>query len=202
MAKPAQQSMEAHLVEDSDEETGLEEMDVEANLCCPDALSAVLSTVFSPCWLCSLKMISQNERAVAWICGIFFHLFEVEVIHHFRGIYRGYLAISLYNIYIHLFFLCFLNPLIFIQFVESARILTPLDATPKAVLVWGKYVGSINEPGIHVVNPCGVEIRRVDTVRKTLDVREVSVTDKDGNPIYISGNIAYKIPAGICLTSS
>lgn len=133
-----------------------------------------------------------------------FHLFEVEVIHHFRGIYRGYLAISLYNIYtfIHLFFLCFLNPLIFIQFVGSARILTPLDATPKAVLVWGKYVGSINEPGIHVVNPCGVEIRRVDTVRKTLDVREVSVTDKDGNPIYISGNIAYKIPAGICLTSS
>ena len=62
------------------------------------------------------------------------------------------------------------------------------------MLVWGKYVGSINEPGIHVVNPCGVEIRRVDTVRKTLDVREVSVTDKDGNPIYISGNIAYKIP--------
>ena len=75
MAKPAQQSMEAHLVEDSDEETGLEEMDVEANLCCPDALSAVLSTVFSPCWLCSLKMISQNERAVAWICGMLRSIF-------------------------------------------------------------------------------------------------------------------------------
>ena len=75
MAKPAQQSMEAHLVEDSDEETGLEEMDAEANLCCPDALSAVLSTVFSPCWLCSLKMISQNERAVAWICGMLRSIF-------------------------------------------------------------------------------------------------------------------------------
>jgi len=62
-----------------------------------------------------------------------------------------------------------------------------------AVLVWGKYVGSINEPGIHVVNPCGVELRKITTVRKTLDIRQVSVTDVDGNPIYISGNIAYRI---------
>eukprot|EP00441_Pelagodinium_beii_P038366 CAMPEP_0197629018 /NCGR_PEP_ID=MMETSP1338-20131121/7059_1 /TAXON_ID=43686 ORGANISM="Pelagodinium beii, Strain RCC1491" /NCGR_SAMPLE_ID=MMETSP1338 /ASSEMBLY_ACC=CAM_ASM_000754 /LENGTH=278 /DNA_ID=CAMNT_0043200025 /DNA_START=47 /DNA_END=883 /DNA_ORIENTATION=+ len=62
-----------------------------------------------------------------------------------------------------------------------------------AVLVWGKYVGSINEPGIHVVNPCGVELRKITTVRKTLDIRECGVTDTDGNPIYISGNIAYRI---------
>ena len=128
MAKPAQQQMNAQLMDrDTDDESQEEdqEVDVEANLCCPDALSAILSTVFCPCWLCSLKLIEQNQRA--------------------------------------------------------------------AVLVWGKYVGSINDPGIHVVNPCGVEIRRVTTVRKTLDVREVSVTDKDGNPIYISGNIAYKM---------
>lgn len=124
MAKPGQQEMGAHLVDRDSDEDSVEEMDVEANLCCPDPLSAVLSTVFCPCWLCSLQMIKQNERAAA--------------------------------------------------------------------LVWGRYVGSMNEPGIHIVNPCGVELRRVTTVRKTLDVREVSVTDKDGNPIYISGNIAYK----------
>ena len=117
--------MGAQLMDRDSDEESLEEMDIEANLCCPDALSAILSTVFFPSWLCSLQMIKQNERAAA--------------------------------------------------------------------LVWGKYVGSINEPGIHIVNPCGVVIRRVTTVRKTLDVREVSVTDKDGNPIYISGNIAYKI---------
>ncbi|CAK8985452.1 unnamed protein product [Durusdinium trenchii] len=125
MAKPHQQYMGAQLMDRDSDEESLEEMDIEANLCCPDALSAILSTVFFPSWLCSLQMIKQNERAAA--------------------------------------------------------------------LVWGKYVGSINEPGIHIVNPCGVVIRRVTTVRKTLDVREVSVTDKDGNPIYISGNIAYKI---------
>mmetsp|Transcript_132749 Transcript_132749/g.314641 ORF Transcript_132749/g.314641 Transcript_132749/m.314641 type:complete len:286 (-) Transcript_132749:205-1062(-) len=125
MAKPEQHAMAAGMLVHADEDFSGEEMDVDANLCCPDAMSAILSTVFCPCWLCSLKMFDQNERA--------------------------------------------------------------------AVLVWGKYVGSINDPGIHVVNPCGVELRKITTVRKTLDIREVSVTDKDGNPIYISGNIAYKI---------
>jgi regulator of protease activity HflC (stomatin/prohibitin superfamily) len=62
-----------------------------------------------------------------------------------------------------------------------------------AVLVWGKYVGSIKEPGIHIVNPCGVDLRRVSTMRKTLDVRDVSVTDHDGNPVFMSGNVAYRI---------
>ncbi|OLQ11710.1 Band 7 protein [Symbiodinium microadriaticum] len=115
--------MSAALVErasDSDDE-----MDVEANLCCPDALSTVLSCVCLPAWLCSMSVFDQNERA--------------------------------------------------------------------AVLVWGKYVGSINEPGIHIVNPCGVATRKINIARKTLDIREVGVTDKDGNPIYISGNVAYKI---------
>eukprot|EP00439_Symbiodinium_sp_Y106_P086940 s8_g37.t1 len=100
-------------------------MDVDANLCCPDALSAVLSCLCFPAWLRSLRVFDQNERA--------------------------------------------------------------------AVLVWGKYVGSINEPGIHIVNPCGVVTRKISIARQTLDIREVGVTDKDGNPIYISGNVAYKI---------
>ena len=39
-----------------------EEMDVDANLCCPDAMSAILSTVFCPCWLCSLKMFHCQSR--------------------------------------------------------------------------------------------------------------------------------------------
>lgn len=62
-----------------------------------------------------------------------------------------------------------------------------------AVLVWGKYVGSIHEPGIHIVNPCGVELRRISTMRKTLDVRDVNVTDKAGNPVFMSGNVAYRM---------
>jgi len=121
--RPAQAQMFAALEEAESESD--DEMDVDANLCCPDALSAVLSCLCFPAWLRSLRVFDQNERA--------------------------------------------------------------------AVLVWGKYVGSINEPGIHIVNPCGVVTRKISIARQTLDIREVGVTDKDGNPIYISGNVAYKI---------
>jgi regulator of protease activity HflC (stomatin/prohibitin superfamily) len=62
-----------------------------------------------------------------------------------------------------------------------------------AVLVWGAYKGSITQPGIQFVNPCGVEIRKVSTMRQTLDVKDVQVADKDGNPIIMSGNVAYRI---------
>lgn len=62
-----------------------------------------------------------------------------------------------------------------------------------AVLVWGEYVGSIAAPGLRCVNPCGVELRRVSTMRQTIDVRDVQVTDADGNPIIMSGNCAYRI---------
>jgi len=62
-----------------------------------------------------------------------------------------------------------------------------------AVLVWGKYVGSITEPGMKVVNPIGTELRKVSTARQTMDVQELKVVDSRGNPIMISGNIAYHI---------
>lgn len=125
MAAPVQQAMLGP--DTSDDDGGLEflEPDADANLICPDPLSAVLSTVFCPCWITSLKMFEQNEHA--------------------------------------------------------------------AVMVWGKYVGSIKEPGIHIVNPCGVELRRISTMRKTLDVRDVNVTDHAGNPVFMSGNVAYRL---------
>merc|ERR1712137_775633 len=62
-----------------------------------------------------------------------------------------------------------------------------------AVLVWGKYVGSIKEPGLYLINPCGVDLRRITTMRKTLDVRDVNVTDASGNPVFMSGNVAYRL---------
>ena len=45
-----------------------EEMDVDANLCCPDALSAVLSCLCFPAWLRSLRVFDQNERAAVPGC--------------------------------------------------------------------------------------------------------------------------------------
>lgn len=62
-----------------------------------------------------------------------------------------------------------------------------------AVLVWGRYVGSINEPGMKILNPVGTELRKVSTARQTMNIQELKVVDARGNPIMISGNIAYQI---------
>jgi len=114
LGAPLQESMVAHLDED-----------VEANLCCPNGLSCVLSTICFCSWIGGLKTIEQNEHA--------------------------------------------------------------------AVMVWGKYVGSITEPGMKIINPVGTELRRVSTARQTMDVQELKVVDARGNPIMISGNIAYQV---------
>jgi len=99
--------------------------DVQADLCCPSALSCVVSTLCFCTWLGSIKTIDQNQQA--------------------------------------------------------------------AVLVWGKYVGSVVEPGMKILNPIGTELRLVSTARQTMALQDLKVVDTKGNPIVISGNIAYEI---------
>jgi regulator of protease activity HflC (stomatin/prohibitin superfamily) len=62
-----------------------------------------------------------------------------------------------------------------------------------AVMSWGKYVGSITSPGIQIINPIGVELRKVSTQRKAIDIKDLKCTDGKGNPIFVSGNIIYRI---------
>lgn len=62
-----------------------------------------------------------------------------------------------------------------------------------AVMVWGKYVGSVSDPGMKIINPIGTELRTVSTARQIMDIRDLKVVDAKGNPIVISGNIAYQI---------
>lgn len=101
------------------------DQDVNANLCCPSGLSAVISCVCFPAWLGALKTIDQNQHA--------------------------------------------------------------------AVFVWGEYVGSVTQPGLVVVNPIGTELKTISTARQTMDIKELKVVDAKGNPIMISGNLAYRI---------
>merc|ERR1719223_293682 len=112
---PQQVGMNAHQVDE----------DVQANLCCPSAMSCAISTVCFCCWPCALKTLDQNQHA--------------------------------------------------------------------AVMVFGEYQGSITKPGLTIVNPCGVELRKVSTARMTMDIKELKVVDAKGNPIMISGNIAYRV---------
>lgn len=62
-----------------------------------------------------------------------------------------------------------------------------------AVMVWGRYVGSVTDPGMKIVNPIGTELRTVSTARQSMMIQELKVVDAKGNPIMISGNIAYQI---------
>jgi hypothetical protein len=99
--------------------------DVQADLCCPNALSCFISSLCFCSWLNSVKTIQQNQHA--------------------------------------------------------------------AVLVWGKYVGSVTEPGMKILNPIGTELRSVSTALQTMDMQELKVVDVKGNPIMISGVIAFQI---------
>eukprot|EP00929_Paragymnodinium_shiwhaense_P003117 TRINITY_DN103513_c0_g1_i1.p1 TRINITY_DN103513_c0_g1~~TRINITY_DN103513_c0_g1_i1.p1 ORF type:complete len:306 (+),score=53.34 TRINITY_DN103513_c0_g1_i1:74-919(+) len=61
------------------------------------------------------------------------------------------------------------------------------------VLIWGDYAGTITQPGCHCVNPCGTEFRQVSTARQTLDIKDIKCSDSKGNPIFVSGNLAYMV---------
>jgi len=62
-----------------------------------------------------------------------------------------------------------------------------------AVMCWGEYRGSILHPGLQIINPCGVELRKVSTARQTLDIKNLKCADNRGSPIFVSGNVIYRI---------
>lgn len=99
--------------------------DVQANLCCPSAISAGLSCICFCSWFGAFKTIDQNQHA--------------------------------------------------------------------AVFVWGEYVGSVTQPGLIIVNPIGTELKLISTAKQTMDIKELKVVDAKGNPIMISGNLAYRV---------
>lgn len=62
-----------------------------------------------------------------------------------------------------------------------------------ALMVWGKYTGSLTEPGLRILNPIGTELRRISTARQTMEMKELKIVDAKGNPILISANCCYRI---------
>lgn len=63
----------------------------------------------------------------------------------------------------------------------------------KAVLYWGRYAGTLAEPGMYCLNPCGRETRTASTKCNTLELKDIKVVDAKGNPVVISGVVTYKI---------
>jgi len=59
------------------------------------------------------------------------------------------------------------------------------------ILNYGKYIGTVKEPGIHFNNCFGRELRRVSKKKISIDLPHTKVVDKNGNPLLISGIVVY-----------
>jgi len=58
-------------------------------------------------------------------------------------------------------------------------------------LHYGKYTGSISEPGCHFVNCWGLDLIRVSKAKISVDLPNIKVVDKNGNPVNVSGIVVY-----------
>ena len=67
----------------------------------------------------------------------------------------------------------------------------------QVLLVFGKYFDTLRKPGMHYVNPIGLEKRLVSVKRQNLDVggpnNALKVADQNGNPVMVSGVVSFRI---------
>jgi len=61
-----------------------------------------------------------------------------------------------------------------------------------AVLYFGKYVGSVQEPGVHFLLPCGRELRTMSTATRTMDMKDLKIVDLRGNPVIVSAVVTFE----------
>jgi hypothetical protein len=65
-----------------------------------------------------------------------------------------------------------------------------------AMFCCGKYLGTIKESGIHFISCCEMPTM-VNMARKAIEMKEFKVLDSNGNPIVISGNVAYSFQSAV-----
>jgi len=86
-----------------------------------------------------------------------------------------------------------LTILIFIAAVLLLRGLTPVVAgQARVVQLFGRYWGTIREPGLHWVNPIA-ERRQVSTRIRNHETPVAKVNDADGNPIEIAAVVVWQV---------
>eukprot|EP01111_Echinosteliopsis_oligospora_P011385 TRINITY_DN3751_c0_g1_i1.p1 TRINITY_DN3751_c0_g1~~TRINITY_DN3751_c0_g1_i1.p1 ORF type:complete len:280 (-),score=59.87 TRINITY_DN3751_c0_g1_i1:13-852(-) len=61
------------------------------------------------------------------------------------------------------------------------------------LLDYGKYNGTVTEPGCHFVSCAGRTIKTVSTKVKSIVVPETKTIDKNGNPLIINGVLTYQV---------
>jgi len=58
-------------------------------------------------------------------------------------------------------------------------------------LHYGKFTGIIKEPGCHWINCWGRELIRVSKAKISVDLPNIKVVDRNGNPLIVSGIVVY-----------
>lgn len=69
---------------------------------------------------------------------------------------------------------------------------TMQERTHGAVLYFGKYVGSVQNPGIHFLPPIGRELRQIKTSTRTMNLKGLKVVDSRGNPVMVSAVVTFE----------
>lgn len=57
----------------------------------------------------------------------------------------------------------------------------------------GVLTGIESRPGLHFITPFGASIRRVATTNRTMDLPNLKVADKRGNPVIVSAILNYRV---------
>jgi hypothetical protein len=60
-----------------------------------------------------------------------------------------------------------------------------------AILYFGKYVGSVQTPGMHFLPSCCREMRTISTSTRTMNMKDLKVLDRRGNPVVISAVVTF-----------
>ena len=60
------------------------------------------------------------------------------------------------------------------------------------LLLFGRYMGTVNKPGLHWVNPL-FEKKRVSQRVRNFETKSLKVNDHDGNPIEIAAVVVWKV---------
>lgn len=79
-----------------------------------------------------------------------------------------------------------------ITILMNCGLVTVPEKTHVSVLYFGKYKGSIQEPGIHWLMPIGAELQYLSTATRTMNMDDIKVLDSRGNPVIVSAVVTFQ----------
>jgi len=85
---------------------------------------------------------------------------------------------------------CFMGVICFPCTICSCYVIQERQAA--VIMTYGKYSGTVAEPGIHFRNVWGRDLRKISTKVCSVDLPHTKVVDANGNPLLISGVLTYQ----------